>query len=60
LSDSDPFTELGAPIAEDMLMVDLGFDGKIADRVIAGASYSGRYGEGTAIHGFHARLNARF
>ncbi len=60
IAGSTPFTVLGAPIAEDAAVTELGLDVNVTDNVMIGASYEGQYGDGATAHGFNARMLAIF
>ena len=60
MSDSPAFTVTGAPTAEDALVAELGIEAGLSDTTVLGVAYKGRYGGGTAAHGFNAGLKVRF
>ncbi len=60
MSDSPAFTVTGAPTAEDALVAELGIEAGLSDTAFLGVAYKGRYGGGTAAHGFNAGLKVRF
>ena len=51
---------MGAPIQEDALVTELGLEASIFNAAVLGVAYNGRYGDGTADHGFKADLELRF
>ena len=60
MAGSSPFTTMGAPTAADALIAELGIDARFTDTVVFGMAYHGRYGAGTAAHGFNAALKVKF
>ncbi|MCR9136708.1 MAG: autotransporter domain-containing protein [Alphaproteobacteria bacterium] len=60
LSGSSPFNVSGAPIAQDALVTDFGFEVDVSDKATFDLGYSGQYGDGTTAHGFNASFTARF
>ena len=60
LSDSDPFTALGAPTAENAVVTEFGLEASLWDHAVLGVAYNGRYGDGVTVHGFNAGLKVTF
>ena len=60
MAGSSPFTTMGAPIAADAVVTELGIDASFTDTAVFGMAYHGRYGAGTTSHGFNAALKVKF
>ncbi|MCP4316034.1 MAG: autotransporter domain-containing protein [Hyphomicrobiales bacterium] len=60
ISGSNPFTITGAPVAQDVLVTELGMEAGLSDTAFIGAAYNGQYGSGTIEHGFNASFRAKF
>ena len=60
LSDSDPFTALGAPTAENAVVTEFGLEASLWDHAVIGVAYQGQYGDGVTVHGFNAGLKVTF
>ena len=60
LAGSNPFTVTGAPIAEDALVTELGFEAKLSENAFLSASYDGQFGNGATTHGFNADFLLEF
>ena len=54
------FVVTGAPIAQDALVVELGFDYALSDRLTVSAGYDGQFGSGTTSNLFEGALQLRF
>ena len=60
MAGSSPVTTMGAPIAADAVVTELGIDARFTDTAEFGMAYHGRYGAGTTAHGFNAALKVKF
>ena len=60
LANSDPFTALGAPTAQDAVVTELGLEVGLSAHAVLGVAYQGRYGDGVTVHGINAGLKVTF
>ena len=60
LANSDPFTTLGAPTAQDAVVTELGLEVGLSAHAVFGVAYQGQYGDGVTVHGFNAGLKLTF
>ncbi|WP_420959672.1 autotransporter domain-containing protein [Brucella sp. IR073] len=54
------FTVAGVPLAEDMGLVEAGFDVKLSERTTLGISYTGQFGSDVQQNGVDARFAVKF
>jgi subtilase-type serine protease len=54
------FTVAGVPLAEDMGLVEAGFDVKLSERTTLGVSYTGQFGSDVQQNGVDARFAVKF
>ncbi|WP_136660960.1 autotransporter domain-containing protein [Nitratireductor sp. XY-223] len=59
-SGSAPFTILGAPIAEDAFIAELGIEARLSQAFMLEATYAGQYGSHTTENGFNAQMMVWF
>ena len=52
--------EPGVPVAQDVALIEAGFDVKVNDRATVGLSYQGQFGDGSQENGVNAALHVRF
>jgi outer membrane autotransporter protein len=57
---SQAFTVAGVPVAQDVALIEAGFDMKVNDRATVGLSYQGQFGDGSQENGVNAALHVRF
>lgn len=57
---SSPFTVAGVPLAENVAVVELGFETLVSQDLSLGVSYSGQFGSGFNDHGLKGNLNWKF
>ena len=60
LAGSIPFTVAGAPIAQDALVIQAGFEVEVSDSLTLGAGYDGQFGDGATSNQFEGHLRLRF
>jgi len=60
LPGSTPFTVAGAPIAEDALVIEAGFEVEVSDGLTLGAGYDGQFGDGSTLNQIEGYLRLRF
>ena len=60
MADSPQFSIMGAPVAQDTLVAELGIEAGISDNVVLGVDYKGRYGDGNTVHGLNAGIKMKF
>ena len=60
LAGSTPFTIAGAPIAEDALVIEAGFEVEVSDTLSLGAGYDGQFGDGSTANQVEGHLRLRF
>ncbi|MEM7192966.1 MAG: autotransporter domain-containing protein, partial [Pseudomonadota bacterium] len=54
------FTVAGVPLAEDTALLDAGLDLAVSDKITAGVSYSGQYGDDVSDNGVKGRFTWLF
>src|SRR5690606_28051235 len=59
-SGGNAFTIVGAPLAQDSLVLNAGFDINLTDEAALGIAYSGQFGSGVQDHSAKVSLNVRF
>lgn len=57
---SAPFTIAGLPLAENALVLDVGLDVSLAERLALGVSYGGQFGDGTTDQSVAGTLTWKF
>lgn len=57
---SDAFSVAGTPLAEDVLVLDLGLSARLGPGASLGVSYDGQYGSGVSDHGLRANFSIVF
>ncbi len=60
LAGSIPFTVTGAPIAEDALVVEAGFEVDVSDTLSLSAAYDGQFGDGSTANQVEGQLRLQF
>ena len=59
-SGGNAFTIVGAPLAQDSLVLNAGFDINLANEATLGIAYGGQFGSGIQNHSAKLNLNVRF
>jgi len=54
------FNIAGVPLAEDSALIDAGLDFALGERITAGVSYSGQFGDGVTDNGVKGRFTWLF
>lgn len=61
LAGSSPFSIIGAPVAQDVLVTEFGFEANLPGRdAHLSVTYDGQYGDGTSTHGVNAGFVKKF
>ena len=60
LAGSTPFTIAGAPIAQDALVIEAGFEVEVSDTLSLSAGYDGQFGDGSTANQIEGHMRLRF